>query len=119
MAVNRKDDAFVAVNAAMGIEENDVIDGIGRGQPPRAVAAGAEAVGCAPATKPAGAAVFAVQGAAASSLGGIVRDLSAGPPFDDAKVERLRAAITGGDYRADPEAIATAMLALESVPPFG
>ncbi len=97
----------------MSQEEDAVIDGIGRGQPPRAVS---------PRQEPTP--VDVVRGSfdkpaireSAAALSGIAADLAARPPVDTAKVERLRAAIIGGDYRADPDAIASAMIALETVP---
>ena len=41
------------------------------------------------------------------------RALAASPPVDEARVMRLRAAIADGSYKADPEAIAAKMLALD------
>lgn len=102
----------------MGNKENDVIDGIGRGQPPRVATTGADAPARVNET-PRATEIKAppgVRAAVASSLGGIARDLAAGPPVDAAKVARLRDAIVGGDYRADSQAIAAAMLALETPP---
>lgn len=108
---------FGAVDAAMGNEENDVIDGIGngigRGQPPRVATPGTEAPARATELRPpAGVRAAVTQGIGA----GVARELAAGPPVDAAKVARLRDAIVGGDYRADPQAIAAAMLALETPP---
>ncbi len=102
----------------MSQKEDAVIEGIGRGQPPRAVSAGTETprsggVEAAPRAAVAGKARME----SPSALSGIAADLAAKPPVDVAKVERLRAAIISGDYRADPDAIAAAMIALESVPP--
>lgn len=100
-----------------------MIDPVGKAQPPRPATAVGEALRRS--TRPLGeagalAAASAVQpgirGPAASSLAQVAKDLAASPPVDDAKVERLRNAIISGDYRADPMAIATRMIALESVP---
>ncbi len=103
----------------MSQEEDAVIDGIGRGQPPRAVSARPPATGpeaSAPAeTVRVGTDKPAIRETAAT-LSGIAANLAAKPPVDTAKVERLRAAIVSGDYRANPDAIATAMIALETVP---
>jgi negative regulator of flagellin synthesis FlgM len=103
----------------MASEEPLVIDSVGKAQPPRAPNAVGEALSRG--TRPLGeagavAVASAVQGPASSSLAQVAKDLAASPPVDTAKVERLRAAITSGAYRADPVAIATRMMALESVP---
>lgn len=112
----------------MSQKEDEVIEGIGRSQPPRAVSTGTEA------TRTSGAdaaprmatvgndrvgrdSVGRDRAAPASGLSGIAADLAAKPPVDAAKIERLRAAIVGGDYRPDPHAIAAAMIALESPSP--
>lgn len=97
-------------------EDQTMIDGVGScsGHPP--LATGAVEPGK---TDPAKAASrvgtpVAAQAPATSSLSRIARDLSASPPVDTARVLALRTAIAAGTYRADPDAIATKMLALES-----
>lgn len=97
-----------------------MIDSVGKAQPPRPASAVGEALSRG--TRPLGearavAAAAAMQGPASSSLAQVAKDLAASPPVDAARVEQLRAAIISGDYRADPAAIATQMIALESVPP--
>jgi negative regulator of flagellin synthesis FlgM len=107
----------------MASEETEVIDSVGKAQPPRAPNAVGEALsraarplGEAGAVAAASAVQSGIQGPASSSLAQVAKDLAASPPVDTAKVERLRAAIISGDYRADPAAIATKMMALESLP---
>ena len=106
----------------MSQKEDIVIEGIGRGQPPRAVSARPDSVPTAAETARTGGS-DAVSGVTSgrqqpvSGLSGIAADLAAKPPVDAAKVERLRAGIISGDYRVDPDAIAAAMIALESPPP--
>ena len=93
-----------------------MIEGIGRGQPPRAVSAASAA----PQTSGAdGGARTGTAKAGAPGLSGIARELSASPPVDAAKVERLRAGVVSGSYRADPDAIAAAMIGQETFPPRG
>jgi len=56
----------------------------------------------------------AVPGGAAGVTGkALVREMAAVPPIDAARVEALRSAIVAGTYRADPDAIAARMIALE------
>lgn len=99
-----------------------MIEGIGRGQLPRAVPA-VPAAPAAPAAPLSGGAEAGARvgrvGVGAAGLSGIGRELAAAPPVDAAKVERLRAAIAAGNYRADPDAIASAMMAGETIPPKG
>jgi flagellar biosynthesis anti-sigma factor FlgM len=99
-------------------EEDIVIEGVGRPQGPRPVAANAEAR--APATAEAARAGEAANAArpeaAISSLARISKELAASPPVDTARVEALRLAIASGDYKPDPERIAAAMIALETPP---
>jgi flagellar biosynthesis anti-sigma factor FlgM len=119
----------MAVSAAMGSEDEMMIDGIGRAQAPRAVAPASEAPAKAsaadgaarpgnalPVADPSVAAAAALA-AASPNLTGLARELAAAPPVDSAKVAMLRDAIVRGDYRPDPGRIAAAMIALESVPP--
>ena len=40
----------------------------------------------------------------------------AGPPVDAAKVARIKAGLADGSYKADPQAIARAMLVLDLAP---
>jgi negative regulator of flagellin synthesis FlgM len=93
-------------------DEDDMIDGVFRGQPPRPPQPGA-AGGAAPTavTPPPASTTSAAE---TSGLSRIARDLAASPPVDSAKVDRLRAAIAAGTYRPDPDAIAAKMLALET-----
>lgn len=100
-------------------EEDIVIEGVGRAQGPRPVAANAEA------RPPATAEVSRVgpevtnaapQEAAVSNLARISKELAASPPVDAARVEALRLAIASGDYKPDPTRIAAAMIALETPP---
>nr|WP_310525283.1 flagellar biosynthesis anti-sigma factor FlgM [Polymorphobacter sp.] len=70
-------------------------------------------------TRVGGAAPVAGQGAAASNLGRIAKDLAASPPVDAGKVATLKAAIASGNYRPDPAKIAERMVALETLPPKG
>lgn len=100
----------------MTTEEDDVIDGVSSGAFPRPAPATETSPSVRGAETAATAAASSVLRPANSSLAGIARDLASAPPVDGAKVERLRNAIIAGDYRPDPEAIAAAMLALESVP---
>jgi negative regulator of flagellin synthesis FlgM len=98
-------------------EEDIVIEGVGRPQSPRPVAANAETR--APATAEgarAGEVATAVPQPAVSSLARISKELAASPPVDTTRVEALRLAIASGDYRPDPERIAAAMIALETPP---
>jgi negative regulator of flagellin synthesis FlgM len=44
---------------------------------------------------------------------GLVADLAKAPPVDAVRVASLKAAIAGGSYRIDPDAIAAAMLRLD------
>lgn len=104
-------------------EEDTVIDGIGKAQPPRPATPVGEAIrGNARPAEPgpvtaASAASGAAQAPATSKLARIASELAASPPVDTAKVAALRAAIVNGAYRADPAAIAERMIALETVPP--
>jgi negative regulator of flagellin synthesis FlgM len=50
---------------------------------------------------------------AASASAGLVADLAKAPPVDAVRVAALKAAIDGGSYRIDPDAIAAAMLRLD------
>jgi flagellar biosynthesis anti-sigma factor FlgM len=50
---------------------------------------------------------------ARSGAGGLVAELASAPPVNRARVDELRAAIAGGQYRIDPQAIADAMIRLE------
>ena len=104
-----------------------MIDGVGRAGPPRAVAAGGEAVARAQAAPRAGETTGAmvqaaggqaagVQEAVVSNLGRVAKDLAASPPVDTARVAALRLAIASGDYKPDPDRIAAAMIALETPP---
>lgn len=96
-------------------EEDIVIDGVGRAQPPRPVAVAGEAVARAPAAARSGDAGAVVpQEAAVSNLTRLARELAASPPVDGARVEALRLAIASGDYKPDPDRIAAAMIALET-----
>ncbi len=90
-----------------------MIDGVFRGQPlrpPQLGAAGGATPAAAVTPTPAG----TTAAAETSGLSRIARDLAASPPVDSAKVDRLRTAIAAGTYRADPDAIAAKMLALET-----
>jgi negative regulator of flagellin synthesis FlgM len=99
-------------------EEDSVIDGVGRPQGPRPVAASTEARPsvAAEAARTGEVANAAPQEAAVSSLARISKELAAAPPVDTARVETLRLAIASGDYKPDPERIAAAMIALETPP---
>jgi negative regulator of flagellin synthesis FlgM len=104
----------------MMIEEDGMIDGIGRVGAPRPVAAATEAVlrGAGRAGEPLPAAASgAAQAPATSNLARIAKDLAASPPVDTAKVETLRNAIASGAYRPDPAKIAERMMALEAPAP--
>jgi negative regulator of flagellin synthesis FlgM len=120
MAVNRNHGHVPAVVGVMMIEEDGMIDGIGRAGAPRPVAAAAEAIlrgaGRAGEALPA-AASGAAQAPATSNLARIAKDLAASPPVDTAKVETLRNAIASGAYRPDPAKIAERMMALEAPAP--
>jgi negative regulator of flagellin synthesis FlgM len=103
----------------MASEEPQVIDSVGKAQPPRPATAVGEAMSRA--ARPLGdavavAAASAVQGPASSSLAQVAKDLAASPPVDTARVEQLRAAIANGDYHPDPAKIAEKMIALETPP---
>jgi negative regulator of flagellin synthesis FlgM len=50
---------------------------------------------------------------ARGQAGGLVAELASAPPVNRARVDELRAAISAGSYRIDPQAIAAAMLKLE------
>jgi negative regulator of flagellin synthesis FlgM len=98
-------------------EEDSVIDGVGRAQPPRAVTAAGEAAARATTAPRAGEAnVAAPKQAMVSNLGRVAKELAASPPVDTARVEALRLAIASGDYKPDPDRIAAAMIALETPP---
>lgn len=108
----------------MGNEDEKMIDGIGRGQAPRAVtpvgeaavkAAGADgALRTVAATEVAAGSAETAQAERFRNLGGLARELAVSPPVDGRKVAMLRAAIAQGSYRPDSEQIAARMLALES-----
>ena len=101
-------------------KEELVIDGIGRGASPRGVTpGGVTPTVAAPRAAGASRPETATKAAAVVPPGfsHIARDLAASPPVDTAKVERLRAAIQSGEYRPDPDRIAAAMIAIETVPP--
>jgi len=51
--------------------------------------------------------------AVTSEMRGIVRDISAKPPVDASKVERLAGAISAGSYKVDAAKLADAMIASE------
>jgi len=51
--------------------------------------------------------------AVASELRGIVREISAKPPVDVSKVERLAGMIAGGSYKVDAARLADAMISSE------
>ncbi len=88
-----------------------MIDGIGRGQPPR-IDTPARAANL-PAAAPAhtGSAAAALQNDSVSvTLNRITRELSASPPVDTARVSTLRHAIASGNYRIDPDRIAQAIV---------
>lgn len=103
-------------------EEDSVIDGVGRAQAPRPVAAAGDTAAatktaCTPrAGDAAGVAAQAVapQAPAVSNLGRIASELAGSPPVDAARVAALRTAIASGDYKPDPDRIAAAMIALET-----
>jgi negative regulator of flagellin synthesis FlgM len=104
----------------MASEEPQVIDPVGKAQPPRPASAVGEALSRG--TRPLGAAVAvaqasAVQGPASSALAQAVKDMAASPPVDAARVEQLKSAIASGEYRPDPMAIAARMMALEAGSP--
>ena len=80
-----------------------MIDGVGRGAPPRMMVAG-DAGARAPVAE-------AVARPMPAKFGGIVREMAASAPVDGARVAALRTAIASGSYRPDPEAIAARMLA--------
>ena len=84
-----------------------MIDGVGKGIPLRLPNVGGE-----PAARVAPAAVAPGKTVAAGGAQ-VVRELSAQPPVDTAKVEALRSAIAAGTYKVDPDAIAARMIALE------
>lgn len=89
-----------------------MIDGIGRGTPPRPTIVPGDAVartGIGRLTPNALTPTTRAPGAG----GGIVRELAASPPVDTAKVEALRLAIKGGSYKPDPRAIAAKMISFE------
>jgi negative regulator of flagellin synthesis FlgM len=48
-----------------------------------------------------------------SGAGGLVAQLASAPPVNQARVNELKAAISGGRYQIDPQAIADAMIRLE------
>ena len=122
MVVNRNSACRPAVVGGMMSEEDNVIDGVGRPQGPRPIAANGDAttrsmVEVARSTevaRPADGVAPAAPDAAVSSLARIAKELAASPPVDTARVEALRLAIASGDYRPDPERIAAAMIALET-----
>ena len=98
-------------------EEDSVIDGVGRAQAPRPVAAvgdTAASVKTAGTGRTVDAAAVAAQAPAVSNLGRIAKELAASPPVDAARVATLRTAIASGDYQPDPDRIAAAMIALET-----
>ena len=97
-------------------EEDSVIDGIGRAQAPRAVAAAGDtaAARTAGAARAGDAVALAAQGPAVSNMARIASELAASPPVDIARVAALRTAIASGEYKPDPERIAAAMIALET-----
>lgn len=117
----------MAVEAVMSNEDEMMIDGIGRGQAPRAVTplgdapakVGADAVAARPGAAPEAAAGLSetAQAERFRNLGGLARELAVSAPVDARKVEALREAIASGTYKADPERIAARMLALESGSP--
>lgn len=81
-----------------------MIDGVGRGAPPRVRMPGETGARGPAVPEP-------VARNMPARFGGIVRDMAASPPVDVARVEALRTAIASGSYKADPEAIAARMLA--------
>jgi negative regulator of flagellin synthesis FlgM len=109
----------------MASEEPQVIDSVGKAQPPRPASAVGEALSRG--TRPLGAAVAVAQassvkpsdfqGPASSALAQAAKDMAASPPVDTARVDELKVAIASGEYRPDPMAIAAKMVVLESVPP--
>jgi negative regulator of flagellin synthesis FlgM len=54
------------------------------------------------------------RGDGAAALSGLVAELAKAPPVDAVRVASLKQAIADGRYRIDPDAIAAAMLRLES-----
>jgi negative regulator of flagellin synthesis FlgM len=87
-----------------------MIDGLGRTGLQRLAVFGNDAPGRAITGAPASAAPRA----AGSKAGQLVRDMAATPPVDSARVAALRQGIATGSYKPDPQAIASAMLRLES-----
>lgn len=91
-----------------------MIDGInGGGRPVRSAfasrTAGPQAADAQEPARP----VARVAPTARSGAGGLVAELASAPPVNRARVDALKAAISGGQYRIDPQAIADAMIRLE------
>lgn len=89
-----------------------MIEGLGRMQPVGPAVTEAQTRGSAAgeAVK-AGAGVPKEARAADLSMGRLASEMAAAPPVDMARVAALREAIAEGRYKADPEAIAGAMIA--------
>ena len=92
-----------------------MIEGVSRMQPVMPAASGAvsgeaQARGAEAGGPVAGRARVAGAEVAELSLGRLLADMAAAPPVDAARVADLRDAIAQGRYRADPVAIAGAML---------
>ena len=85
-----------------------MIDGIGRGAPPRPTLVAGDAV-----AKTGIGRLTPAPTSKALPGGGIVREMAARPPVDTARVDALRQAINSGNYRPDPNAIAAKMVSLE------
>jgi negative regulator of flagellin synthesis FlgM len=87
-----------------------MIDGLGRAGLQRLAVFTNDAPGRAAATTPA----VSTPRVAAGKAGQLVREMAVTPPVDSARVGALRQAIAAGSYKPDPQAIAAAMLRLES-----
>ncbi len=91
-----------------------MIDGIsGGGGPVRGPLAGRTPATPAPDSTEPARPVARLGATARSGAGQLVAELASAPPVNQARVAELRAAIQGGRYPVDPDAIASAMLRLE------
>lgn len=87
-----------------------MIDGIGRGLPPRMAAMGGEISARGPTPFEPALGPRLTSGGP-GKLSGVVLDMAASQLVDGARVATLHTAIASGSYKPDPEAIATRMLA--------
>jgi negative regulator of flagellin synthesis FlgM len=87
-----------------------MIEGVGRMQPVTPALGEAQSSASAGAVRDTGAKPALAAPVADMSLARLAAEMAAAPPVDSAKVAMLRGEIAAGSYRADPMAIAGAMI---------